>query len=455
MKRLSDKLLVTGLVCGMVVSVLLPRIQVIGLSVGLDDLLGALGFAYGACWFIANWAMVRTAVLRWLIFIWLLLFTHGILSSLVAVYDVLGHWTLPTEYWQYIKRCGFFAVMVVVVARQKIEVRTLMGWLCSTFIVALGFGLLQGAGVSAADSLATLYARTDSLLDLAIREQGIRRVFGVAGHPNAWSGFAACAFAFSLGGLLINDARDGARARSYLSLGALRASLILIAFAAAANVFLSASRVGLLCLLMVILAAIVGLAITGAGSTRKYSTLLLLLFSPAVIAMSLFESRTLFLLYRLSVLMDTGGGARIDQIEQGMALVDGPDTLLLGVGNATQRALAVGHGIEVEPIYLLVNYGLIGVGIRVLLLGLILYAGWRLACLRRGDLARLGFATALCVVSSVGLMSGYFFFQEIVVGTTVWIIFGATVGAYEQHFGCLSQKRGAIARIWDKRNRTQ
>lgn len=120
-------------------------------------------------------------------------------------------------------------------------------------------------------------------------------------------------------------------------------------------------------------------------------------------------------LYELQI-----GTARIEQAHATLGLLDYPIDWIIGVGNAAQRQV-VSFGTEVEPVYLLVNYGIFGLLLRYLLLALIGHASWR--CFLYSNTS-IGLAALASLAVYVTFSFGYFFFQEIIVGTPPWLLFG-------------------------------
>src|SRR6185295_20279130 len=41
-------------------------------------------------------------------FLWLAILAHGVILGIVSSFDILGHVSMPTEMWQYVKRMLFF-----------------------------------------------------------------------------------------------------------------------------------------------------------------------------------------------------------------------------------------------------------------------------------------------------------------------------------------------------------
>ena len=70
--------------------------------------------------------------------------------------------------------------------------------------------------------------------------------------------------------------------------------------------------------------------------------------------------------------------SKIPWIVIGLGLLDSWPVILNGVGNAAQRVFGVSYGIEVEPVYLLANYGVLGFLLRYALVLLVLVTAYRL-----------------------------------------------------------------------------
>lgn len=162
---------------------------------------------------------------------------------------------------------------------------------------------------------------------------------------------------------------------------------------------------------------------------RKISAILLIILALSITVVSIAD-RLQMMLYRFEVLIEKSGGSRLEQVIAGLNLIDSPVKLITGIGNAAQRALGVHHGIEVEPIYLLVNYGVLGLAVLMLILILIFIVGRKLSSLDEGEICIFGFAVLGSLIVYITFSCGYFFFQELIVGGIPWLLYGMALGIY-------------------------
>ena len=123
-------------------------------------------------------------------------------------------------------------------------------------------------------------------------------------------------------------------------------------------------------------------------------------------------------------------GGRKEQVSIALALIKDWYSFLFGIGNATQRALASSFGTEVEPVYLFVNYGLVGFLLRYGLLLVIFTLSSRVVSRHSGTDRVLAIASVSSIIGYLVFSTGYFFFQELYVGLLPWIVYGWVVGRY-------------------------
>jgi hypothetical protein len=287
-----------------------------------------------------------------------------------------------------------------------------------------------------------LYARTDAQFEHLIgRTLATRRVYGVAGNSGAWGGFCVFVAATALPFVLVRD-------RSHRGW---RLMVTLMLMLALVNVLFSASRGPVAAFVLVLLIkGLLEVTVRGGG----LSVLAKWLAWAAMITGIAFYfalDRMALLGFRLLTLVEQGGGERVDQVSTVLSLLDSPSTLFAGVGNAVQRAYGVSHGVEVEPVYLLVNYGLVGTAARY---GLWVVLGLcALGAARSRDrwTAATGMATVLGLSGYAVFSLGYFFFQELYVGVVPWLLFGLVAGIHQrlwlERHTSLKQFEGAGSRL--------
>lgn len=324
--------------------------------------------------------------------------------------------TPPTELWQYAKRLSFFYIGFL--ASSYISTYKLFRVILLISLFASLIGLLQAFVSGPLEWIIEVYARTEHQRD-AILQKGsdTLRVYGVSGHSNSWGGicsfFIALSLPYTTTPKITESKSDYTIAAALLVTGTL-------------NVILSGSRGAIAASVGVYLAFLfITLFSRKSGAVKKSGLMLAVLILIITILLAL-KDRINFLIYRFVTLIERGGGGRIEQIQSGLSLLDNPVSILLGIGNDAQRMLAVGHGIESAPIYLLVNYGIIGFSI--------LYAILLVVALKSASLAlrapcanhqwALGVSGVTAVIGYLIFSTGYFFYQELIVGAFPWIFFG-------------------------------
>jgi hypothetical protein len=408
----------------MAATVIVPHVVAGGVTIGADDLiaLALLPFLPLSLLAARDVPLAPATVLAGAL--WLGILVHGCLMGLAATVQYFGDALFPTEMWQYMKRAAFFyAAFFIVSSRASIE--PAYKALLAVLLVACLIGIAQIGSGAVPDFLASLYARTDFQLEhLVGRGLATRRTYGVAGHPVAWGGFSVFCAAVALPFVLIGSTR--------LKQPAWHLAAALLFVVATVNVLFAASRAAIAAFVAVFL--LKGLLELSArrGGLQAFGKWLIWIAFMAGVAMYFALDRLAFLAFRLLTLADQAGGGRVDQVSSALALLDSGSTILTGVGNAVQRSQSVSHGVEVEPVYLLVNYGIIGSLCRYALLITLAVMALSLVSDRRPWHSALGLS-ALLALCGYGVFSlGYFFFQELYVGVVPWLLFGMVAGAYQR-----------------------
>ncbi len=401
-------------------SMLIPKAKFAGVWVGADDFLSV------SVWILLGPILAlhgerRESKAFWVVVLsfvgFVTFFTlFGLLNSLAQV----GHMSFPTELWQYLKRGAFFVVGYYLVVNSGYSPLTGYRWLLWSALAACAIGAIQYTGGELAHWLAHLYGRDAGQVEnLLERSMADRRVFGVSGFSTAWGGLAAFFLALSLPCVLLGRKRVGGQL--FVLAGATSALAVL-------NILGSGSRAA-------IAAALVSTSVTftifmssRAASIVRKAGLVTAAAASVIVVLSVLDARIQFLLYRFDVLIKRAGGMRIEQIRHATDLLDSPWEWVIGVGNTAQRTLAVDHGVEVEPIYLLVNYGVVGLGALITMLVVIFATAWKLARMSHSTARVVGLSVIGALSSYVTFWFGYFFFQEIAVGGVPWLLFGLGVG---------------------------
>lgn len=425
--RRMERTIALGIAWFLALTVLVPHVVIHGISIGIDDISAAfiLLFLTGYILQKPNNPFCRLSGLP-ITILWAAIIITGIVFSIFGGLFYLNKFHPPTEMWQYVKRMAFFYFVCYLSYRSIISSRSFHSCLQNVLILAFLIGILQVLPGHIGDYLAGLYARTEGQLSLTEKSFAVSRNYGVAGSATAWGGFSMFGAAVSLGGLLANSERRIKRSSS-------RIRLWIILGLAIVNVMFSGSRVAM----AAILAVYVIFIVISFFRTRSKFRLFITYISGSVLVcigfVYMFWDKVLFIIYRFGVLIDQSGGARIDQVREAVSLLLDAQSWIFGVGNATQRTLATSFGTEVEPVFLLVNYGILGVALRYgLLLVIFIYACRQLKRAAQNDLG-LTIATVLALSGYAVFSLGYFFYHELHVGMMPWLLFGWVVGSYYRY----------------------
>lgn len=401
-----------------------PMARIANRSIGMDDLLTVFLFFLLIGYlltnpqniFFGNEGLLLTAL-------WVVLLTSGVVISTIVVRFSMGQFRIPTEMWQYVKRMVFFFTSCYVAYTSLTTSQRFQQCLLWVLLAALLIGTIQIMPGSLGDYLADLYARTDKQLEGLNRTMTQMRNYGVAGHSTAWGGFSVFGAAVALGGIIGRYGEKKVMRIEPFSGGVILA----LAFF---NTAFSGSRVALVALVAVFFSfSLAGLFY----AYRKVAFAFNYLFSAVVMATGffyMFREKIIFLIVRFDVLIAESGGNRVDQVDSALSLLTNVYSWLFGVGNAAARSLAVSHGTEVEPVYLLVNYGILGVTLRYGILLFVFISACRQFRLPSRHDRALAFATALSLVGYTIFSLGYFFYQELRVGMLPWLLFGWVTGVY-------------------------
>jgi hypothetical protein len=408
----------------MAATVIVPHVVVGGVTLGADDLVALaalpllpLAMIAGRDTTLAPSTMLAGAL-------WLVILIHGCVMGLAATAQYFGQAAFPTEMWQYVKRATFFYTAFLVVSSHS-SLEPAYKALAATLLMACLIGIVQIGSGTVPDFLSSLYARTDAQLEhLVERELATRRTYGVAGHPVAWGGFSVFCAAVALPFVLVSLKR--------LRQPVWHFTAIMLFVTATVNVLFTASRAAIAAFFAVFL--LKGLLEISArrGGLRAFGKWVVWIALMAGTALYFALDRLALLAFRLVTLADQRGGGRVDQVSSALALLDSPSAVLTGVGNAVQRSQSVSHGVEVEPVYLLVNYGIIGTLCRYGLLLTIAVMALRLVRDHRPWHSAVGMAALLAICGYGVFSSGYFFFQELYVGVLPWLLFGMVAGMHQR-----------------------
>lgn len=409
-----------------------PRVGAGVVTLGADDLAALLALPFVASWILRrDFAGLPGG--NGYVAVWLLILLSGILGGVIQSGVILGRVSFPTEMWQYLKRLVFFFVAVRYLSAGWISVSTGIGTFVWMMLLANGIGILQTGDHWVAEVLAATYAQDEVQLEAIVGQSiDVSRNFSITGFSTSWGGLSVFFLGITLGLVAFRSKRSCLTgAARHLVLHCANGVLCV------ANIFLSGSRAAILGGLCVLVAAAMLLVIARGGSgdrVRRLTAVVVATIGLGAVGIWYFAERVEFIQYRNEMLIDAyaSGTNRFEDIEIAVAGLSNPLRWSFGIGNRAQRDLYVPHGVEVEPVFLLVNYGLLGLMLRYLLVFLVARQAWRRF---RGNnsgsagFEALGAAALLSIVGYMVFSLGYFFFQEAVVGALPWLFFGLLVGA--------------------------
>ena len=422
-----------------VVSLLVPRVGLGGYSLLLEDLLVMLIAPVVFVGLLREGRSISSmppylkASALLIIFSILFFFIGAFQSSIV-----LGTQKLPTELWQMTKNGCVLYVVAYSFARMAERQRiNYLRFVCLVLLVGLSVGIGQYLGFS---SLSEIYARTEKQTQIAQQLIG-RRVVGISGFAVSWGVFSAqAAIFFMISWKLARMFR--AKQPFYL--------LAIAVLVALFNIISSGSRSVLVATSVVIVLMVLAQIFRGkwkAGINGVLGAIVCIVLWFVFVYM--FTDQYDFLSYRFEVLSATAGGARVDQVIAGIGLLDSVQDVLFGISNAGQRMDGVSFGIEVEPVNLFVNYGLVGILMVYAAVYMIAVKSWQ--PYRRALVARdedwydvIGLHLLIWLFSMIA-STGYFILQELVTGSLLWIAAG--VVAASMHSTAVDPGRHRLSQV--------
>ena len=249
----------------------------------------------------------------------------------------------------------------------------------------------------------------------AFMKKGISlRIFGVAGNPISWGGFSVFIFYY-----FIFIERSSIR-----KIGALL-SLI--------NIFLSVSKAAILGLTAGLLLFPLVYTIYYKFSVRKlfkyFSRFLVfsVLFLTSIYY--LFFQKFEFLMFRIFAFINQSEreDLRINQVIDSFDLmITAPFSFLIGFGKPTiDRVLEY---VELEPVYILVCYGTVGLLLHYVPLLFLLQKSY----LQRKYNRELAMFVPISIFSYLIFSIGFYFYRELQVGNTFWIVNGILFGLLQK-----------------------
>jgi hypothetical protein len=364
---------------------------------------------------------------------WITLIFTGIVFSLLHSYLYLDSFIFPTEMWQYVKRMIFFYLALYISFKRLMTARRFFLILAGAAALSLMVGLLQANQSGIGVYLAKVYQRGHLQIRniLYANYLGIR-VYGVAGHSNAWGGLAMFFFAALMPALLadstsLSQKRSLAKAINWLA-------FFLVTLMALVNVLLSMSRGAILAALAAYgLVMVLGFHVSRRPARFVFANVALFVMI-AILFWGFMADKILSFYDRFVVLtgveLEGGHNARIEQVEWALGLLRNWYDYAFGVGNALARDQTSSWGTEVEYVHMLAVYGVFGCILRYGLALWIIWTAWKQVDTSALEERALAIGAIAAMAGYLTFSLGYFFFSDIAVGTPPWLLFGWVVGAY-------------------------
>ncbi|WP_226678988.1 hypothetical protein [Mesobacillus jeotgali] len=372
-----------------------------------------------------GWASIPKVV-KLITFLFLLIIVEIFISSILSAVTTLDKFIFPTDTIQYVARFIFFIGFIYFFYKGKIEADTFIKYFLIFLSAAMLIGILQWIPWPGRELFIKLYPYRTGLeqlerLGLPLHQL---RVHGIAQIATANGGLATLFFIFGFSVF-----------KYYKKYNILSVSLMVLSLV---NVFASQARAGLLALLFsLILFYIISIIMNG----NIYKKTLYLVYSVVmgiVIFVFLYLIKNPFvehMVYRWEVLVETGGGPRVDQMKYFFSMLEHPFHYLFGLSKQVINQSEFSYGVEVEPINIFITYGAFGFMIQYTLVAVLLIYFFKAI----GKSIENKAALTLIVASFVGLFSyqifsiAYFFFREIRIGLFPWILMGVAIGVYERY----------------------
>jgi len=313
----------------------------------------------------------------------------------------------PTEFIQIFSRVSVFYCFFYIAYNQVIVFNSFKKQLNLIFIVALLFGFFQSINLPFIKEISNLYVLTDT--QARVFDSVNQRGFGVAGNVLTWGGLSGFVFYY------------------FYFLSENKLIKLIGCCLALINVSFSVSRSALISLgvSFVLINLIVALFVKKdlIAFFKVFLTVVLTVFTVIYSFVSFFPSRYELILMRFSymddALYESGRGA---QREFFIKLMNS-DYLnyFIGIGKPVLDGLGY---MEMEPLFLLVAYGIVGVILHYLLIFVSLKKAFEIKYRDEKMFAFIGGTTIFYLIFSFG----FFFMREIYSGMIFWIVMGYFIG---------------------------
>lgn len=365
-------------------------------------------------------------ILQPITILFVLIIVEVLLSTVVGTITELNSFIFPKDLIQYVARYFCILFFILIFYNSDISVDFFVKLFLAIMSMAMFVGLAQWFSWPGQKLFLSLYKFRDGSEQLAQlgRELYQLRVHGVAQFATANSGVAAFAFLYATA--------------IYIFYKRYKPFCFILMVLSLLNIVASQGRAGILMLIAGIVIFYFMRIYTTNRSIKPTLWFILVFAAVTYILWGLYEKGNPFIsqiMYRWNALIESGGGARIEQIKFSLSLLSDPYHYIFGISRAFQSYGNLSFHIEVEPINIFVLYGVLGFAFQYSLIVLLLfYFIKNLKCFKKQPEIM-----ALIVASFIGLLSyqvfslGYFFFREIRIGLIPWILMGTTIGIVERY----------------------
>ena len=397
--------LIKLLAFGIIISFLLPVVKIGPIGVKPDFFF----LLFASPVLLIERTITRFRLIRIFGILLILLFISLTISNNLGSYYYLEQFefSVPTEFYQMFSRLTVFALFLGIGYYNIIDWKTFVNFVAGVFLLGLTFGVVQSFGVGFIDSISLNY--------YAITDQQVKgfssanfRGFGTSGNILTWGGLCVLTFYFFY--FLVKN-------RVIKVLGVVLSILCILLAASRSALFALGSS-------FLIIYFYENVIIK-----KRYSKFFVSILYVAVFLLLFYQGLQLFFPERIELMMlrlmnseaDMTENSRGAQITQFMGFLDN-DSLnyIFGIGKDVLNSMGY---MEVEPVFLLSAYGIVGV---VLHYFTVYYLYKYIKAIKSQD-NRYFFMYA-CLMSMMIFSLGYFFFREAYSGMIFWWLTGYVLG---------------------------
>lgn len=361
-----------------------------------------------------------------IILIFTLIFIEILLSAFAGSVSTFNEFIFPTDSIQYVARFLIFLSFIVFFFHGKFSAESFIKYFLISLNLGMLIGLMQWFPWPGREFFIKLYPFREGIEQLSHLSRSLSgiRVHGLAQMATANGGLATFFFVFALSVF------------KYYKKHKILAIILMVL--AVINVFASQARAGILALVFALLLFYIIDFYINRKSLKPAISLSLSSLIVGLVLWVLYKIENpivLRMIYRWEVLFETNGGARVDQVEYFLSLIDSGRKFMFGLSKPVVNESMMSYGVEIEPVYIFVLYGFLGVLLQYFLV--VFLTIYFIRKLR--DSVHNPAILSLLVASLIGLLSyqmfsvAYYFFREVRVGLFPWILMGVTIGAYERY----------------------